>query len=309
MRPSRALLAMLSCALWAQSVAGQQSDWDHFMSEGDSAMAQEQYAQAEDSYRRALRYAEAHWRNDARLPGTLIKLAEACNAGGKKNEAEGLANRSAAELSEALKKHEPKDASEEMMQADTSVALLTKAGDLFAVNEKFPDAEAMYQKAIAVRENYAAAKPPSKPSNEDFLRFMAQALGNAQAKVADARDKLGSLYRREQKFQQAEGQFQQSEAIREKVFGADQPPVAQSLGDLAMCHALQGQYEQAVPLYQKVVAILENSKLRESPEMAIALENYSLALRKAGREAEAQPFADSAREIRSKLSSGTHTPQ
>ena len=311
MRARRIVLAIAECALFACSpfLSGQQTEWDRFIAEGDSASSRKQYAEAEQAYRHALQYATIHLKKDARLSVSSIKLAEACETEGKKDEAEGLAHRAMEELSEALKRHKPKNASEELMQADVAVGLLTKAGDLFQANERFGDAETAYQQAITIREHYAAWKPATKPNNEDFFRFMAQALSNAQAQVADARDKLGVVYRREQKFQQAEEQFQKSEAIREEVFGPDQPPVAQSLSDLGMCYALQGHYEQAVPLYQRVAAILENSKLRESPEMAAALENYSLVLRKAGKEQEAGPITAKARKLRSKLQNSPDTPK
>ncbi len=125
------------------------------------------------------------------------------------------------------------------MQDEVKAATIDKAGDIFAANQKYSDAENMYLKVIAIREHYASEKPPSKPNNEDFFRFMAQTLGNSQAKVADSDDKLGNLYRRESKYQEAEQRFQESEEIREKQFGSDKPPLVQSLSDMAMCYALQ----------------------------------------------------------------------
>jgi len=183
--------SLLTIAAWLLTsppfLAGQQTDWDRFVADGDSAMAHKQYAQAEDSYREAMNYAQGHWKNDSRLSATLIKLAEACNADGKKVEAESLAHRSATELHEPQKKHKPKEASDEWFQVDVSVTVLTKAGDRFAANQRFLDAEDPYLKAIAIRENYAE-KPPAKPANEDFFRFIAQSLGEAQPKVADSYD-------------------------------------------------------------------------------------------------------------------------
>jgi tetratricopeptide (TPR) repeat protein len=295
-------LLLMSAAL----AVGQESGWDRFVADGDAAMAKKQYPQAEESYRQALKFAESHWKRDARISGTIIKLADSCNAQGKKDEAESLATRAVTTLSEALKAHKPKDASEEYQQIEVSTAIFDKAGDIFAANQKYPDAEDMYQKVITTRERYAAEVPPSKPKNEDFFRFWLQTAGNARAEVADSYDKLGRLYRIEGRYEEALRQYQKSEVIREKQFGTDGPPVAQSLGDIAMCYALQGNYDQAEPLYKRVIAILEHNNYQEKPEMAVALENYSLVLRKTGHEAEAGSVSERAREIRTKLSGTAH---
>jgi tetratricopeptide (TPR) repeat protein len=302
------LLTTVGCLqlLSATSVFGQASEWERYIADGDAAAAKSQYLHAEESYRQALQYAESHWKKDARISGALIKLAESCNAQGKKDDAEALANRAVAALSDALKARKPKDASEELQQTEVSTAITDKAGDIFAANQKYQDAEDLYLKVIAIRERYANEKPPSNPNNEDFLRFIAQSLGNAQAKVADSDDKLGRLYRIEGKYQEAARQYQKSEEIREKQFGSDKPPVAQSLSDIAMCYALQGKYDQAEPLYKRVITILEHNNDQEKPEMAAALENYSLVLRKTGRDAEGKPVSERALEIRTKLASTAH---
>ncbi len=42
------------------SLLGQASDWDRLIADGDAASAKKQYPQAEESYRKALQYAESH---------------------------------------------------------------------------------------------------------------------------------------------------------------------------------------------------------------------------------------------------------
>lgn len=308
MKAKLALLSAVGCALLMSTsfALGQDTDWDRLIADGDAAAAKKQYPQAEEAYRQALSFAESHWKKDARVSGALIKLAESCNAQGKKEDAEVFANRAVATLSEARKAHKPKDASEEYLQQDVSAATLDKAGDIFAANQAYAEAEKMYLETIKIREDYATEKEPAKPTNEDFFRFLAQSLGNARAKVADSEDKLGRLYVRERKFQDALRQYEKSEAIREKQFGSDRPPVAQSLSDIAMCYALQGQYDRAEPLYKRVIAILEHNNFHEKQEMAVALENYSLVLRKTGRDVEAKTTLEQAREVRSRLAETSH---
>jgi tetratricopeptide (TPR) repeat protein len=300
--PAIGCLLLMSTAF----ALGQDTDWDRHIAEGDAAVVKKQYPQAEESYWQALNFAESHWKKDARISGALIKLAESCNAQGKKEDAEVFANRAVATLSEARKAHKPKDASEEYLQQDVSAATIEKAGDIFAADQNYAEAEKMYLEAIKIREDYSTEKEPAKPNNEDFFRFMAQSLGNAQAKIADSDDKLGRLYVREGKFQEALRQYQKSEAIREKQFGPDRPPVAQSLSDMAMCYALQGQFDRAEPLYMRVIAILEHNNYQEKPEMAVALENYSLVLKKTGRDTEAKAVREKAQGVRTKLSEPSH---
>jgi len=177
-------------------VVGQNSDWNRLIDTGDAAMAKHQYSEAERIYRDALNMAEKHWKKDARISASLIKLAEACDAQSEREDAESFATRSVAALEEALKEHKPKNASDELQQVEVSTAAIDKAGDIFAADQKYADAEAMYAKVVAIREKYAAEKPYSKSNtNEDFFKFMSQTLSQAGAKLADADDKLANLYR------------------------------------------------------------------------------------------------------------------
>ncbi len=147
----------------------------------------------------------------------------------RQDEAQAFASRAVTTLSEAGKAHKPKDASDEYWQKEVFVSTIDKARDIFATNQNYVAAEKMYLEAIKIREDYATENWPSKPNNEDFSRFLIQDFEHTRAKVADSDDKLGRLYVREGKFQEALRQYQKSEAIREKQFGPDRPPVAQSL--------------------------------------------------------------------------------
>jgi len=294
-------IAIAVLLLLGSFVRAQEADWSRFISLGDEAMAKRQYPQAEAAYREALKVAEQHWKRDARLAGALIKLAEACAAESKKEDAEAFANRSVATLGEALKAHKPKNASDELEQVEVSASLFDKAGDIFAANRKYLDAETMYRKVIAVREKYASEKFPAKPNNEDFFRSMMQTLGDAAPKVADANDKLADLYRSERKIQEAMLLYQQSEVLRERRYGPDKPQTAKSLNDLAICYSLQGNYDQAEPLYKRVIDIFEHAEYKDTPQMATTLENYAVLLKRTARDTEAKDILQKASAVRTKL--------
>ncbi len=73
-----------------------------------------------------------------------------------------------------------------------------------------------------------------------------------------------------------------------------------------MCYALQGQYDRAEPLYKRTIDILQHSGYGDKAEMAVALGNYSLLLKKTGRDAEAKAVSEKAQDIRTKLSGTSH---
>jgi tetratricopeptide (TPR) repeat protein len=288
--------SLLLCCL----AFGQDADWERLITAGDTAMSKRQYSEAENSYREALKFAEQHWKKDARISGALLKLAQSCNAQSKKEDAETIANRAVVTMDEALKAHKPKNASDELEEVEVSAALFDKVGDIFAANQKYSDAEGMYRRVISVREKYATEKFPAKARNEDFFRSMSQVLGNAPGKVADANDKLADLYRGERKIEEAMVLYRQSEDLREKQYGADKPQTAKSLNDLAICYSLQGNYDKAEPLFQRAIDIFDRSDYRDTPQMATTLENYALLLKRSAREADAKDLLDRANSIRAK---------
>ena len=81
--------------------------------------------------------------------------------------------------------------------------------------------------------------------------------------------------------------------------------MAQSLNNLASLYDAQGKYAQAEPLYQRSLAIYEKALGPDHPDVATVLENYSLLLRKIGREAETTEMSSRAAAIRAKHTSGS----
>ena len=275
----------------------QDAEWRRSIDAGTAAMNKHEYIEAESNYRNALGLAEKHWHKDARISVALIRTAEACDAQAKSEEAERLAQRSLTSLDEALKAHKPRDASDELQQLEVAAMLSDRVGDLFARNHKYSQAEAAYQKVIAIREKYTSGSAPTKPNKEDFFRALAQNLPGTQTKLADANSKLAKLYCSEQKSDDAQSLFKKAVTLEERQFGPDQPQVAEKLSELANCYSQQGKYEQTEPVYKRVIRILEQSHFKDEAPMAVALENYGLLLRKISREAEAKTFIDRASAI------------
>lgn len=82
--------------------------------------------------------------------------------------------------------------------------------------------------------------------------------------------------------------------------GPEHPSEANSLNSLAVLYRTQGKYEEADPLYQRALAILEKALGPEHPHLATCLENYAVLLKKMGRAAEAATLEARAQAIREK---------
>jgi tetratricopeptide (TPR) repeat protein len=69
--------------------------------------------------------------------------------------------------------------------------------------------------------------------------------------------------------------------------GPEHPLTASSLSNLALLYKAQGKYEQAEPLYERALAIMERQLGPKHPLTLRAQRNYVALLRAMGREAEA----------------------
>ncbi len=64
-------------------------------------------------------------------------------------------------------------------------------------------------------------------------------------------------------------------AIREAQLGADHPDTATSLNNLAGLYDAMGQYEKALPLYERALAISEAQLGADHPSTATSLNNLA----------------------------------
>ena len=293
------LLTMLLCL--HSAVLGQSNSWEEYIKAGDSALAQARPANAESAYREALKLSEKFKEKDPRRAVSLVKLAECLNSQSKGEEAETLAQRSLSALDKAISGSKPKDQAEEYNRTETTITILNKTADIFLTNRNYSKAESIYKRAIAIREE--DARTPAAPrSNEDYLRFLTQALTDARAKLADAYERLARLYFVQKRFEEAEPLYGKSIKILEAEYGVTNPPmIATSLSSLAVVYAAQDKYDLAERLFARAVKIYEQSKWLDKPEVATTFENYSLLLKKTGRQAEASVMLERARQIRAKL--------
>jgi tetratricopeptide (TPR) repeat protein len=283
---------------------GQRESWEALIDKADRAFAQKRFADAEQNYRRALELARKFENKDPRIAVSLVKLADLCSSQSRVDEAEALADQSITALHKAGENAKSTGGAsgleEDYYRAETSALILRKAAAIFLTDRQFSKAEQAYKRVIEIREK-AAQAPEQYRRNEDFVRSLGQILTSAKAKVADAYADLARAYFVQGKFAEAAVVYSKSVDILKVELGEDEPPVASALTNLATAYAAQSLYQKAEPLFRQALDIFQRSNWLDKPEAATTFENYSLLLRKTGREEQAAVMMEKGNQIRAKL--------
>jgi tetratricopeptide (TPR) repeat protein len=87
-----------------------------------------------------------------------------------------------------------------------------------------------------------------------------------------------------------QGQGGAAAVFSEKALGPEHPDVATTLNDMANLLKSQGKYEEALPLYQRALAIYQKSLGPEHPWMATTLNNMAILHYSQGKYEEALPL-------------------
>ena len=103
---------------------------------------------------------------------------------------------------------------------------------------KYADAESLFKRALALREN---------------------ALGPEHEYVSVSLQNLADVYERQGRYADAENAIKRETAIDEKSDGAESTSMASDLGSLARIYALEGKYADAEQLAKRALAIDEAS--------------------------------------------------
>lgn len=106
-------------------------------------------------------------------------------------------------------------------------------------------------------------------------------------RLAAIYQKLGELYRLQEKCPRAEPFFWMALPIWSTSLGVEHPAIATSLTGVAQCYVSQGKLKQAEPLFKRAMAIREKAYGPTHPEIAKGLEDYVMLLRKTNRAVEA----------------------
>ncbi|HMW02784.1 MAG TPA: DUF2225 domain-containing protein, partial [Acidobacteriota bacterium] len=107
-------------------------------------------------------------------------------------------------------------------------------------------------------------------------------------------------------YQRAEPLLQRALTIREKLFGADHPEVAQCLNNLAWVYHRKGDDQKAKSFFQQALAIWEKAFGPDHPQPASALNSLAILSQAEGDYARAEPLFQRALAIREKTLGPDH---
>ncbi len=216
---------------------------------------------------------------------------------------------------------------EQQLEFDEAARLLNQAGFYLRERARYPEAEPLYQRALAIREK---ASGPDHPQTAASLNNLAQlysdqgrydeaeplcqralaikenALGPYHPDTATSLNNLAGLYLGQGRYAEAEPLFKRALAIREKESGPDHPNTAQSLNNLAQLYSDQGRYAEAEPLFKRALAIREKALGPDHPHTASSLNNLASLYCDQGRYTEAEPLHQRALAIREKALGPDH---
>jgi tetratricopeptide (TPR) repeat protein len=209
-----------------------------------------------------------------------------------------------------------------------SVNTLSAIASVRGEQNRMVEAEALHRRVIAIREaafgpehpdtalsysNYAVHLiDTGRPVEAESLMRRARAVFErafgpehrrtvlVAANLATAVNKLGRAG-------EAEALFKETLALREKVYGAAHPDVATSLNNLAAFYGDAKRDEEAVPLLERGVGIVQQSGVGEDhPQEAMVLYNLGSALVNLGRYDAAAPVLERSLAIREKRFGADH---
>lgn len=159
----------------------------------------------------------------------------------------------------------------------------------------FPDAQALYERALAIRERSHAPGHPdiaeslsnvasvrhavgafaeARPLYERALAIQKQTLGPHHPSVAHTLNNLAVVYDDAGDYTQARALHEEALAIREGALGQDHPDVAQSLNNLALTYVVRREYAQARPLFERSLAI-QKKATPGHPSLAVTMQNLA----------------------------------
>jgi tetratricopeptide (TPR) repeat protein/transposase-like protein/transcriptional regulator with XRE-family HTH domain len=171
------------------------------------------------------------------------------------------------------------------LQLPEAADLLDRAGTYVREHMWYAQAEPLYRRALAIREQYLGPEHP----------YTANALSN-----------LANLYLAQRRYREAEPLYRRALAIREHHFGPPDPDSDDHLHTLANFYVTQGHYREAESLYQRILAIREQRLGPLHYRTANILNNLAVLYITQARYGEAEPLYGRVLTIREQQFGPTH---
>ena len=119
------------------------------------------------------------------------------------------------------------------------------------------------------------------------MLWPARAAEDPLAEAAALQQQAGALFQ-QGRYGDIELLLQRAITVLEQHFGADDPKLAESVGDLADLYELQGRYDEAEPVYRRLLAIREKAPGRDRLDLGAALNGVAGLYKLQGRYGEAE---------------------
>lgn len=197
---------------------------------------------------------------------------------------------------------------------------------LYEDQANYPKAEPLYQQVIDILSkalgtgdaNVAAARnnlaecyrlegkyAEAEPLLKQALEVLEKTPGRG-SDIAASLNNLGLVYEVEARYAEAEREHDLALLIRERVFGAEDPIVADSLNNLGQVRRDQGNYAEAEVLYLRAIAIYDKASGPDSPDVSATLNNLGAVYSDQGMYAEAESYYQRALSIDQKVEGEGH---
>jgi tetratricopeptide (TPR) repeat protein len=249
--------------------------------ESDRYFARDSYANMADTHRRVenllQRFHQAkatHLPDDELLANYLLPALESLAEVGAQQELRDLTLQFEGLLGR-LKVNDSPDVA-------TSLNRLAK---LYYDQGRYSDAEPLFVRALAIREQHLGANHPD---------------------TAISMNNLAQLYKSSGRYSDAEPLFVRALAIREQQLGANHPSTAISLNNLASLYYSIGRYSDAEPLLVYALAISEQQLGTNHSDTATSLSNLAVLYSSIGRYGDAEPLYIRASAIREQQLGASH---
>ncbi len=189
--------------------------------------------------------------------------------------------------------------------------LLDRAGTYVREHMWYTQAEPIYRRALAIREQYLGPEHPETATivhnlailqrdtgnfveaeqlYQQALAIREQHLGPEHPDTANAYSNLANLYLAQKRYREAEPLYKRALDIREQLYGPPQPDSDDQLHTLANFYVTQGRYREAESLYQRILGIREQRLGPLHYRTANILNNLAVLYLSQGRYTEAEPL-------------------
>ena len=285
------------CVL-ASELLAQQKDWATLVAEGNRALADGQYVQAEAAFVTALDKVKDLPESDIRQPKTLALLGYVYIFTARYEKAESLYARALA-ICERTPVNSP-----------VAAEIMDGLGTLYRVLGRYAEAELWIKRAVLINERgrglqnpYLGAFYHSLAINlleEGKLAQATKTINRAlalwkpddphhQENIALATGTLGNIYFRRGRYRESEDCYLHVLATLEKIRGPSHPMLLSTLPNLALLYVAMKKYPEAETISRRALAIAKTN-----PEQLLAnAANAEIALGRAlagqGHFAEAEP--------------------